>query len=120
MAFLNEEVEGAIITRKIRGYVTGLDPLTPTTAAFHVHTKSTTPPTPKTKGRQEPFCVFFENRGHWTQDCKEVTDVKNLTEKLKLASRCFLCLNRGHSLKNCSKKVKVYCLKCRKSHHYSI
>jgi hypothetical protein len=40
-------VEGAIITRKIRGDVTGLDPFTPTTAAFHVHTKSTKPPTPK-------------------------------------------------------------------------
>jgi hypothetical protein len=50
---------------------------------------------------------------------KEVTDVKDRTEKLKLASRCSLCLNRGHSLKNCSKKGKVYCSKCRKSHHYS-
>jgi len=106
MAFLNEEVEGAIITRKIRGDVTGLDPLTPTTAAFHVRTKSTKPPTSKPKGRQKPFCVFCENRGHWAQDCKEFTDVKDRTEKLKLASRCFLCLNRGHSLKNCSKKGK--------------
>jgi len=106
MALLNEEVVGAIITRRIRGDVTGLDPLTPTTAAFHFHTKSTKPPTPKPKGREEPFCVFCENRGHWAQDSKEVTDVKDWTEKLKLASRCFLCLNRGHSLKNCSKKGK--------------
>jgi hypothetical protein len=114
------EVEGAIITRKIRGDVTGLDPLTPTTAAFHVHTKSTKPPTSKPKGRQELFCLFCENRGHWAQDCKDVTDVKDRKEKLKLAFRCFLCLNRGQSLKNCSKKGKVYCSKCRKSHHYSI
>jgi hypothetical protein len=120
MAFLNEEVEGAIITQKIRGDVTGLDPLIPTTAAFHVHTKSTRQPPVKPKGRQEPFCVFCENRGHWAQDCKDVTDVKDRTEKLKLASRCFLCLNRGHSLKNCSKKGKVLSSKCRKSHHYSI
>jgi len=56
MAFLNEEVEGTIINRKIRRDVTVLDPITPTTAAFHVHTKSTKPPTFKPKGRQ-PFCV---------------------------------------------------------------
>ena len=90
MAFLNEEVEGAIITRKIRGDITGFDPLIPTTATFHVHTKSTKPPTLKTKGQQEPFCVFCDNEGHWAQDCKEVTDVKVRTEKLKLASHCFL------------------------------
>ena len=41
MAFLNEEVEGAIFTRKIRGDVTGSGPHIPTTAAFHVHTKLT-------------------------------------------------------------------------------
>jgi len=58
--------------------------------------------------------------GHWAQDCKEVTDVKERMEKLKRASLCFLCLNRGHSLKNCSKKGEVSCLKCRKSSHYSI
>jgi len=120
MAFLNEEVEGAIFTRKICGDVTGFDPVTTNTAAFHVHTKSTKPPTPKTKGRLEPFCVFCENRGHWAQYCKEVTDVKDRKEKLKLASRSFLCLNRGHSTKNCSKKGKVYCSKCRKPHRYSI
>jgi len=106
MAFLNEEVEGAIITRKIRGDVTGLDPLTPKTAAFDVHTKSNKPPTSKPKGRQEPFCVFYENLGHWAQDCKEVTQVRDRSEKLNLAFSCFLCLNRGHSLKNCSKKGK--------------
>ena len=41
-------------------------------------------------------------------------------EKLKLASRCFLCLNRSQYLKTFSKKGKVYCSKCRKSHHHSI
>ena len=114
---LEWRVEGAIITQKIRGDVTGLDPLIPTTAAFHVHTKSTRQPPVKPKGRQEPFCEFCENRSHWAQDCKDVTDVKDRTEKLKLAFHVFLCLNRGHSLKNCSKKGKVLCSKCRKSHH---
>jgi hypothetical protein len=90
MSFLCEAVEGAITNRKIRGDVTGLDIFTPMTAAFHIHTKSTKLPTPKTKGRQETFCVFCENRGHWTQDCKEVTDVKDRKEKLELATRCLL------------------------------
>ena len=57
----------------------------------------------KPKGRQEPFCVFCDNRGHWDQDCKEVTDIRDRTE---LASRCFLCLNLDHSLNICSKKGK--------------
>jgi len=120
IAFLNEEVEGAIITRKIRGDVTSFYFFIPKTAAFHVHTKSTKPPTLKPKGRQEQFCLFCDNRGHWAQDCREFTDVKAGTEKLKLASRCCLCLNRGHSLKNCSKNGKVHCSKCGKSHHHSI
>jgi len=64
--------------------------------------------------------VFCDNKGHWAQDCREVTDVKDRMEKLKLTSRCFLCLNLGHSLKDCSKRGKVHCSKCRKSHHHSI
>jgi transcription elongation factor Elf1 len=120
MAFLNEEVEGAYITQKIRGDVTGIDPSIPTTAAFHDHIKLTKPPTLKPRGQQEPLCVFCDTRGHWAQGCKEVTDIKDRTEKLKLTSRCFLCLNHSHSLKNCSKKGKVHCSKCRKSHNYFI
>jgi hypothetical protein len=44
MAFLNEEVEGAITTQKNRGDVTGTDTPILTTAAFHVNTRSTKPP----------------------------------------------------------------------------
>ena len=107
-----------MITQKISGDATGSGPHIPTASAFHVHTKPTTSPTLKSKGRREPFCVFCDHRGHW--DYREVTDTKERTDKLRLTSRCFLCLNRGHSLKNCSKRGKVYCLKCRRSHHHSI
>jgi hypothetical protein len=120
MAFLNDEFEGAIITQKIRGDVSDIDPLTPTTASFHVSSKPNIPSTPKSKLRQEPFCVFCDNRGHWAQDCKQITDVKDRTEKLKKDALCFLCLNRGHSYKNCGKRGKVHCSKCRRPHHYSI
>jgi hypothetical protein len=64
MAFLNDEVEGAIITQKIRGDVSDIDPLTPTTASFHVSSKPNMSSTPKSKRRQEPFCVFCDNRDH--------------------------------------------------------
>jgi len=104
MTFLNEEVEGAIITRNIRDDVTGIDPLLPTTASFHVHTNSIKPLTLKPKVRRDLFCVFCDKRVNRAQDCKEVTNVKDRTEDLKLASRCFLCLNRGHSFQNFSKK----------------
>ena len=120
MAFLNEELEGAIITRKIRCDVTGPGPPIPTTAAFHFNTKPTTLPTLKSKGRQDPFCVFCDNRGHWGQDCRKVTNAKDRSEMLRLTSRCFLCLNRGHTLKDCSKRGEVHCSKCRGSHHHSI
>ena len=106
MALLNEKVEGAITTQKIRCDVTGFDSITRKTAAIHVHTKSTKLPTLKPKVRQEPLCVFCENRGYRAQDCKEFTNVKDRAEKLKLTSRCFLCLSRGHFLNNCSKKGK--------------
>ena len=108
-----------MITQKIRGDATGSGPHIPTTATFHV-TKPITSHTLNSKGRREPYCVFCDHRGHWAEDCREVTDTKDRTEKLRLSSHCFLCLNRGHSLKDCSKRGKVHCLKCSRSHHHSI
>ena len=119
MEFLNEEVEGSLSAQKIRGDSLSTDYLLPTTAAFHVNTRSRN----HTKGRRgnpEPFCVFCEGRGHWAQDCKLVVEVKDRIQKLQGSSRCFLCLKQGHSVKNCSKRGKALCSKCKKPHHYSI
>ncbi|GFU53508.1 integrase catalytic domain-containing protein [Nephila pilipes] len=41
-------------------------------------------------------------------------------QKLKATNRCFLCTNRGHVQKNCFRKEKYRCSKCRKKHHVSI
>ncbi|GFQ90355.1 integrase catalytic domain-containing protein [Trichonephila clavata] len=41
-------------------------------------------------------------------------------QKLKATIRCFLCTNRGHVPKNCFRKEKYCCSKCRKKHHVSI
>jgi hypothetical protein len=119
MAFLNDKVEGAIITEKIRGDMFDIDPLTPTTASFHVSSKPNMPSTPKSKRRQEPFCVFCDSRGHWAQDFKQFTDVKDRAEKLKKGA-LFPLFESRYSYKNCGKRGKIHSSKCRPPHHYSI
>ncbi|GFQ95405.1 integrase catalytic domain-containing protein [Trichonephila clavata] len=67
-----------------------------------------------------PFCPFCETSGHWPQQCNSVTDIDARIQKLKSTNRCFLCTNRGHVQKNCFRKEKYCCSKCRKKHHVSI
>ena len=119
MAFLGEEVDGALTTQKIRGDSSSLSSYTPTAATLHVHAKSAASALKSTKGH-EPFCVFCDYRGHWAQDCKKITGLAERIERLKRANRCFLCLNKGHSAANCRKKGKAKCAKCKRSHHVSI
>jgi len=85
MEFLGEEVDGAVTAQKIRGQTSPGSNFTPTAATLHVHSKAGST---SRKGRRsvEPFCLFCECNGHWTQDCKAVTDVKERVEKLKSAS----------------------------------
>jgi hypothetical protein len=114
MEHLNDEVGGAVTTKKIRGDSFGAELTIPTTAAFHVNTKSRKPDKTATKRHPESFCAFCEGRGNWAQDCKQVKSVTDLIEKFKQSSRCFLFLNRDHSAKNCSKQGKSVCKKCRR------
>ncbi|XP_042902562.1 uncharacterized protein [Parasteatoda tepidariorum] len=67
-----------------------------------------------------PFCPFCETVGHWPQQCNVVTDIDVLIQKLKTSNRCFLCTNRGHTTKNCPRRDKFSCSKCRRKHHTSI
>jgi hypothetical protein len=119
MEFLGEEVDGTLTTQKIRGETSRTSSFVPTTAALHVDSESRKT-TRRVKRSAEPFCVFCELHGHWAQDCKRVTDVKERIEKLKAANRCFLCLNRGHHAQACVKKGKVLCSRCRKGHYRSV
>jgi hypothetical protein len=119
MEFLGEEVDGALTAQKIRGETSPASSFTPTAATLHVRSKSGST-TRKSRSSVEPFCVFCERNGHWAQDCKAVTDVKERVEKLKSANRCFLCLNRGHYTHACSIRGKVSCSKCKKRHHRSV
>jgi len=109
MEHLNNEVEGALTTKKIRGDSFGTESFLPTTAAFLVNVKSRKPNKTSERRIPEPFCAFCEGLGNWSQNCKEVNSVTEHIEKLKHSSRCFLCLNRGHSAKNCSKQGKSFC-----------
>jgi hypothetical protein len=96
MEFLGEEVGAALTTQKKRGDSISSANFTPTAATLPVHAKPGKL-TRNTKEEPGPFCVFCESRGHWAQDCKKTTDVNERIEKLKVTTRCFLCLNRGHS-----------------------
>jgi hypothetical protein len=119
MAFLGEEMDGALTTQKIRGESSSLSDYLSTAAMLHVHAKTVGAAWKTAKGLA-PFCVFCDSRGHWAQDCKKITDITERVEKLKRANWCFLCLNRGHTTSNCGKKGKTKCAKCNKSHHISI
>jgi hypothetical protein len=118
MKYLGEEVDGVLTAQKIRGEPSLASSLTPTAATLHVHSKSGS--TSRRSRSVEPLFVFCESTGHWAQDCKAVTDVKEGIEKLKSANRCFLCLNRGHHTHACSKRGKVFCSRCKNGHHRSV
>jgi len=64
--------------------------------------------------------VFCESTGYWVQECRKVTEVSERREKLKSAHRCFLCLNRGHKARICSRNGRVSCTRCKGAHHRSI
>jgi hypothetical protein len=119
MEFLGEEVHGALTAQKFRGKTSLGSNLTPTAATLHVRSKSGST-SRRSRRSVEPFCVFCENKSHWAQDCKAVSDVKERIEKLKAAKRCFLCLNRGHYTHACNKRGKVICSKGKKEHHQSV
>ena len=111
-------MHGALTAQKIRGEACLGYNLTPTAATLHVLSKAGST-SRRSRSSVEPLCVFCENNGHWAQDCKAVTDVKERIERLKAANRSFLCLNRGHHTRACSKRGKVFCSKCKKGYHQS-
>lgn len=113
--FLSEEVEGAITTNKIKGSFAPDYPLKSSLENFNVHSKAVS-----RDKKISPFCPFCEIAGHWPQQCNSVTDIDTRIQKLKATNRCFLCTNRGHTQKSCTRKNKYSCSKCKKKHHVSI
>jgi hypothetical protein len=116
MAFLGEEVRGALTIQKIHGESSSLSGHRSTAAKLHVKAKSVGRAR-KTVKRTELFCAFCDSSGHWAQDCKRITDITERVERLKRENRCFLCLNRGHTASDWGKKWKAKCAKCKTLHH---
>ncbi|GFR18725.1 uncharacterized protein TNCT_488961 [Trichonephila clavata] len=115
MRFLSEEVEGTVTANNIKGSLVPSYPMKSTLENFNVHSR----PIRKDK-TISPFCPFCETSGHWPQQCNSVTDIDARIQKLKATNRCFLCTNRGHVQKNCFRKEKYCCSKCRKNTMFSI
>ena len=51
--------------------------------------------------------AFCETRGHWAQECQQITDTRERIGKLKATNRCILYLNRGYAVRQCAKKRKI-------------
>jgi hypothetical protein len=111
MEFLGVEVDGALTAQKIRREEFDHSNYIPSAAALHVNSKHTKSGR-KDRHAGDHFCVFCESKGQWAQECK-VTEVSERREKLKSAHCCFLCLNRGHNARVCSKKGKALCTRCK-------
>ena len=115
LEYLNDEVDGALNTQKIRGEDSTAPAYVPTAAAFQVRAR---PHRPKGAFKRTPE-AFCEAKGLWAEDCQQVTNVKDRIEKLKANNRCFLCLIRGHAVRQCA-KGKTTCTVCKGLHHKSI
>ena len=63
-----------------------------------------------------PIRCAFCQKPHYSASCEEVRDVSKRKEILKLDNRCFVCLLKGHIMKQCDKK----CRRCQGLHHQSI
>ena len=67
-----------------------------TTSCLHGHGNTANPP--------KKFCVYCNSDSHLASKCTSVTNVKARLEIIKKQSRCFLCLNKGHLLRDCQSK----------------
>ena len=63
------------------------------------------------------FGVFCKKR-HPLYKCRKVTDISQQKSILRKNGRCFLCLERGHLIKNCS--INHQCNKCKGKHNITI
>ena len=69
------------------------------------------------KGKKQIRCYFCD-KNHYTNECKEVTDVKQRRAILLAAKRCFNCLRVGHFSKDCN--VKKKCFNCNGFHNSAL
>lgn len=64
--------------------------------------------------RATPTCYYCQ-QSHLTHACAKVVSIDERKSILRSAGRCFLCLRRGHIIRQCSSKFK--CPSCGGRHH---
>ena len=78
-----------------------------TTSGFHI------------QGGKVFSCVYCNEDSHGSAKCKHITNAISRKNILRKNGRCFLCLQKGHSVGKCPSKY--VCVKCKKGgHHISI
>ena len=60
-------------------------------------------------------CVFCEKDDHKPQNCEIISKIEDRKSILKRSGRCFLCLRKGHMIRNCP--AKFSCFNCKRRHH---
>lgn len=68
-------------------------------------------------GGSTPTC-YYCHQSHLSHACKNVESVEERKRLLRDAGRCFVCLRRGHIVRQCTSKGR--CPHCRGRHHGSI
>ena len=77
-----------------------------TTTSFHVADR-----------QQQRKCIYC-SKEHWSDECKDYPDIQS--RKKQIHGCCYICLKKGHQLRDCSsKRTCVYCNKER-NHHRSL
>ncbi|XP_065213342.1 uncharacterized protein LOC135840645 [Planococcus citri] len=74
----------------------------------------------KTNNMKKPTqkCIFCSSENHWSDECDQHKTLASRKENIK--GRCFICLRKGHSVKECTAdRVCVHCGQ-RKNHHRSL
>ena len=65
-----------------------------------------------------PLACYYCQQPHLASACKSVTAVEERKRILREAGRCFVCLRRGHVVRQCTSRGR--CSHCRGRHHGSI
>ena len=79
------------------------------------YTKSTTTPIGTTKAfvsksesQKRAIECYFCKKGHYSNECNEITDPRERKAIIKAANRCYNCLRTGHSVKDCRQTRKCH------------
>ena len=71
----------------------------------------------KTDRNKLPSCAFCNGK-HKSQQCRTVKTVAQRKERIRKNGMCFLCLKKGHTVRDCRERFK--CFKCNGKHHSAI